>query len=402
MRWGPAGNSPLNTVVMSGLAAILILGAAWYFASDTARPGDGVPTYVPSFAGEQVEQLQRQSIASKHDLKERLALSAAQPESLEIAVTMARRHYDRARREGEPRELGLAQSALGHWWDQPDAPVPVLLMRAAIRQYQHDFAGALVDLKQAIAAEPSNIQAWLSQAAIQQTTGRLSEAAQSCGRIVALSDHIAGHVCLADLASMKGDQDALHRIGRQLQGRRVATSERPWILTVQAEMAERLGRDQEADRLFRAAIAADPASYARVAYADFLLLEGRSGEIDALLEGAPSTDAVLLRRAIAFKRRNDPRAQAAIEELRRRFESSVSRDDSLHLREMARFALEIQGDTSAALALARRNWALQKEPADALLLAAAARAAGHPAAAAPVRDFARDPGLFDVRLDALL
>ena len=108
---------------MSGLAAVLILGTAWYFASDAARPGDGVKTYVPASADEVVEQLQRQSSASKRDLRERLALAAARPESVEIAVAMARRHYDRARREGEPRELGLAQSALGHWWDQAEAPV---------------------------------------------------------------------------------------------------------------------------------------------------------------------------------------------------------------------------------------------------------------------------------------
>jgi predicted Zn-dependent protease len=387
---------------MSGLAAVLILGTAWYFASDATRPGDGVKTYVPASADEVVEQLQRQSSASKRDLRERLALAAARPESVEIAVAMARRHYDRARREGEPRELGLAQSALGHWWDQAEAPAPVLLMRAAIRQYQHDFPGALVDLQEAIAAEPGNIQAWLSQAAIQQTIGKLKEAARSCSQVVALSDHIAGHVCLADLASMKGDKDALDRIGRQLQGRRVGLSERSWILTVQAEMAERLGRDEDAEGLFRSAIATDTGSYSRVAYADFLLTKGRAGEVAAVLQASPATDAVLLRRAIAFKRTSDPGARAAAAELRQRFETSVSRDDSLHLREMARFALDVDGDATAALALARRNWALQKEPADALLLAAAAKAAGLPAEAAPVRAFASDPGLFDVRLDALL
>jgi hypothetical protein len=69
---------------------------------------------------------------------------------------------------------------------------------------------------------------------------------------------------------------------------------------------------------------------------------------------------------------------------------------------MARFALEIDSSPRDALEYAKRNWSLQKEPADALLLAAAARAAGNPEAADPVRRFARDPGLHDVRLYALL
>ena len=394
--------SPLTTLVMSALASVVILGTAWWYAPDTSRPADGAGIYTPASADEVVEHLQRQSDASKRDLQERLARTTTQPPSVEAAVAMARRHYDRARREGEPRELGLAQSALGPWWNQADAPVPVLLMRAAIRQYQHDFAGALADLRQAIAAEPSNAQAWLSQAAIQQTTGMLKDAAQSCRRVVAISDHIAGHVCLADLASLQGDQAAFDRVDRLLKGRRIAPSERAWILTVHAEMAERLGRDADAERLFRAAVATDPGSYSRVAYTDFLLTKGRMGEVEPLLHASPATDAVLLRRAIALKRAKAPGAKAAIAELRLRFESSVARDDSLHLREMARFALEIDDDAAAALPLARRNWALQKEPADALLLAAAARAAGRPQEADPVRDFAREPGLFDGRLDALL
>ena len=259
-----------------------------------------------------------------------------------------------------------------------------------------------MDLKQAVAQEPTNIQAWLSQAAIQQTTGKLDQAARSCSKVVELSDHVAGHVCLNDIASMKGDASAMNRIDQQLSRRRIPVSERGWILTVQAEMAERLGAQSDAEQYFRAAILSDPGSYARVAYADFLLLQNRHGEVEALLKESPPTDAVVLRRAIALKRAAADRAKAVIEELRQRFAVATNRDDSVHLREMARFTLEIEGDARAALALAQRNWILQKEPADALLLAAAARAAGRLEEAAPVREFIRDVGMSDVRLNALL
>jgi tetratricopeptide (TPR) repeat protein len=399
LQWKSAAHWP--AALMAAMAAAVLVASAFYLASEPPRTGDGVATYTPASADEVVEHLQRHSVASKGDLRARLAVSASLTKDPVLAVNLARRHYDRARSEGDPREMGLAQSALGHWWDQTDAPVQVLLMKAAIRQYQHDFEGALQDLGKAISAEPANIQAWLSQAAIQQTVGSLDDAARSCSRLVALSNHVAAHVCLADLASLKGDRSALDKISR-LSGSRSASGEMGWILTVLAEMAERLGRPADADKLFKSAIAADAGSYQRVAYADFLMLQGRAGEVETVLQASPSTDAVSLRRAIALKRTGDPRVAAEVAILRQRFEASMSRGDSLHLRELARFALDIDGNPGAALALAKRNWTVQKEPADALLLAKAAVAAGTPQDADPVRVFVRDPGMFDVRLDALL
>jgi tetratricopeptide (TPR) repeat protein len=396
------GHTPWRTAALSTLSACVIIAAAWHGAPHKASPLQDSETFFPTSDTEIVDQFPASSGASKRDFRQRLELAATDGTSVEVAVAMARRHLERARREGEPREAGLARSALGGWWDLHDVPVPVLLVRAAIRQHDHDFAGALGDLERAIAADPRNVQAWLSQAAIQQTTGRLREAVESCRRIVALSNHIAGHVCLADLASMQGDQDAFERIGRRLEGQKADAAQAGWILTVQAEMAERLGRNVAAEGLFRAAVTALPGSYARVAYADFLLANNRAGEVDALLAAAPPTDAVLLRRAIALKRRGNSHTEALSDELRQRFAPPVGGAGTLHLRELARFQLEIEGDARTALELARRNWTLQKEPADALLLAAAARAAHEPDATAPVRAFVRDPGLFDVRLHALL
>ena len=237
---------------------------------------------------------------------------------------------------------------------------------------------------------------------MQQTVGDLDQAAASCAKVVQLSSHVAGHVCVGDVASLRGDAGALEAIEQRLVGQRMGGAEHGWVRTVQAEMAERLGRDELAERYFKAAIGADPGSYPRVAYADFLLRRGRHVDVEALLNGAPPTDAVVLRRAIALKLDADPRAKEVADELRQRFSLAAERDDSLHLREMARFALDVADDAGAALALAQRNWLLQKEPADALLLARAARAAGSRQAAEPVRAFAHRTGMIDGRLDALL
>ena len=397
VRNGPAYRR-IFAVVMG--IALLAAAGAWLGSNRVDRGGDGPPTSIPT-SDEVIEQLPPQAAASKRDLRAQRRLSAGGSD-VDARVGLAQRHLQRARIEGDPREIGLAQSALGPWWQEQAPPLAIRPVRAAIRQYQHDFDGALADLAEVISQQPADIQSWLSRAAIQQTTGRLAEAEHSCREVVARADHLFGHVCLADLASLRGDGGAFDRVMAQVQSRPVAPGDRQWTLTVLAEMAERIGRSDAIDALFRAAVAAGTDSYARVAYADRLLATQRNADAAALLEVAPATDAVLLRRAIAWQRLSDPRAAAAADELRQRFASSVARGDSLHLREMARFALEIDQMPQRALEYARRNWSLQKEPADALLLAAAARAAGKPDAADPIRRFARDPGLHDVRLDALL
>jgi hypothetical protein len=61
-------------------------------------------------------------------------------------------------------------------------------------------------------------------------------------------------------------------------------------------------------------------------------------------------------------------------------------------RAQARFALAVLGDVPRALALARQNWAEQREPADARLLLEAALAARDKAAAEPVQRWLADTG----------
>jgi hypothetical protein len=84
--------------------------------------------------------------------------------------------------------------------------------------------------------------------------------------------------------------------------------------------------------------------------------------------------------------------------LQERFAAARLRGDSVHRREEARFVLHLLGDAPAALALARENWAVQREPSDARILLEAAAAAGVPGAARPVLRFLARTGLEDVGL----
>jgi hypothetical protein len=89
-------------------------------------------------------------------------------------------------------------------------------------------------------------------------------------------------------------------------------------------------------------------------------------------------DSLLLRLALAEQAL--PEKRVAFErhktDLAARFDAARARGDSLHRREEARFRLAIENDATGALALARANWNVQREPADLRVLVEAARAAG--------------------------
>lgn len=323
-----------------------------------------------------------------------------QPGDLNLALRLARAAIERARRDGDPRELGIAQAALAPWWSRADAPAPVRLLRATIRQSQHDFDAALAELDALLAAPdgqvalPVRAQAELTRAAVLQVRGRLLEASAGCTRLAgpryaALGDAVgwSARVCLAELASLQGQAAAadatLTRLAREIDPQADPASA-AWLALVRAELAERQG-DPRAEALFRQAVQLQPDTYARAAWADWLLDHGRAAEVLALIAEPDPTqlpDALLLRRAIALQRLQgrDTRlaagATAAREALRERFDAAHARGDSTHRREEARYWLELRGDARRALALAEANWAVQREPADARLLADASRAAG--------------------------
>ena len=89
--------------------------------------------------------------------------------------------------------------------------------------------------------------------------------------------------------------------------------------------------------------------------------------------------------------------------LQERLAVADRREPGRHAREQARFALDVQARPGEALRLAQANWALQREPADAVLLLRAALAAGRegePARQALAREL-RGKGWQDARLAAL-
>jgi hypothetical protein len=84
---------------------------------------------------------------------------------------------------------------------------------------------------------------------------------------------------------------------------------------------------------------------------------------------------LLLRLAIAAHRLGGPQAVRWAQAYEERLRAAERRHDYSHQREQAMYLLEVRNDPAAALEAARRNWAVQREPADLRLYARAAVAA---------------------------
>jgi hypothetical protein len=175
-----------------------------------------------------------------------------------------------------------------------------------------------------------------------------------------------------------------------------------WVQTRLAEMAVRLQRWGDAERHYAAALAQGITDqFLLASYADFLLQRGRPQEVVQLLDGWERSDVLLLRLALAGKAAADPRAGDWTRQMRERFDAAALRGDRLHEQEAARFALDAEGKPAEALALAKRNSEVQKEPRDAEILLRTAAAAKQPQAAQPVLQWLRDSHYEDPHLHEL-
>jgi Tfp pilus assembly protein PilF len=381
----------MNTGALTLLAATWLTIAA---GNVVARP------YVPADDGIVLERLPERTDPALAELKRmRLAL-AAQPDDLENATRVARRSIEAARATGDPRFLGQAQAALAPWWVAPDPPTSALLLRATLKQSQHDFPGALADLDRLLARRPNDGQALLTRATVLTVQGRYADARRDCSRLSRLTSALVATACSASVASLNGAAgEAYEALIREVASKGEAAGVREWALTLAAEICARRGSNEAADRHFRAAFALDPGdAYLKGAYADFLLEQGRAREVIALLRTETSNDSLLLRLALAEQALPDQRAafEGHRGDLRDRFAAARMRRDTVHLREEARFELEIMHDSEKALALAQQDWQVQKEPADLRVLAAAARAAGDATARSTVAEWFATTRLEDV------
>ncbi|MEO8565097.1 MAG: hypothetical protein ABI541_01840 [Betaproteobacteria bacterium] len=364
-------------IVGTGLRA---LGVASILFTAFA-PGAGAAPYVPTDDAVVLERLPERGDPKLRELKRMRVALAASPRNLDVAASVARRAITASRETGDPRFLGQAQAALSPWWTLSDAPPVVVLLRATIRQSQHDFDGALADLDKLLMANPRAAQARLTRATVLTVVGRFAEAQSDCRQLVSAAPPLVVAGCLAPPTSLSGGAEGAYAgLVQALETPGTDTGTIEWALTLAAEIAQRRGDPVAAERHFVAALALDPSDpYLKGAYADFLLDSSRPHDVLPLLAADTKNDALLLRLVLAEQQLPDQREAfvAHRSEMAARFDAARRRGDSLHRREEARFRLAVEADSRGALTLARDNWKVQREPADLRVLIDAARAANN-------------------------
>ena len=320
------------------------------------------------------------------ELRRLRAAQAAAPADSQAAAALAKRYFELANAEGDPRYVGYAEAALRPWRAE-DAPAEVLYVRGLLRQYRHDFDGALKDLARALERDPGHFGARAWRAAIYMVRAQYPDAASECAALPGSAGELYATGCRAYAEAATGNARlAFARLSEALRRDSSASAEtRLWVLTRLAEMAWRLEDHAGADRLFNQALALGVEdNFLLAAYADFLLERSRPREVAALLKPWARSDTLLLRLALAEKRLAMKEADTHVQALADRFAAAARRGERLHMAEEARFLLEIKGDARAALAVALDNWKDQREPRDAQIVLEAATKAGDAKAAAPV------------------
>jgi hypothetical protein len=360
----------------------------------------------PSRDDEVVEVLPATAGSRSEDrlLRKRLA---ARPDDPALALSVARRYLDQARESGDPRYAGLALAALRAWPDPAAAPGDIVLMRATLQQYLHEFDASVANLRLLLGRPGSerNPQAWLTLATVLRVQGRYADSDAACREVGRAGGPVYAAACLAENAALRGDVAvALRSFETLLADTRLPASTRGWLMTSLAELEERDGRAAAADAAYRGVLRLGPDTYAAIAYADFLIRQRRPAEALKVLKDETRTDTVLLRLAIAGTLAKAPGSERDVAEMHERIALANERPEArvFHGREQAMFALVVEHAPERALELARGDVARQREPLDLLVFAEAARASGQREAVEEARRLKASVGLHDRRIDAVL
>ena len=305
-----------------------------------------------------------------------------------------------ARQTGDTRYWGRAQAVLAPWWDRPDAPPDLAILQATVQQGRHEFDASRKVLTASLVRAPGNAQGWLNLAALERLSARYAEALIACEAVARAEQALYAAACRLETQSLQGQHQPAAQGLQMLIAKTTVPSQRSWLYSLLAESQERWGHDRAAADAYTRSLALEPDLYTSIAYSDLLLRTGKTSAALQALAALPETDAVVLRRAAAWRRLGDMRWTGARTILQERAAELERRGDdpALHGRELALAALWLDDDAPRALALARRNLLLQREPLDWWVALQSARQAKDGPAVAEFESAIHAAGLRDMRL----
>ena len=120
----------------------------------------------------------------------------------------------------------------------------MLLLRATLQQYLHEFDAAVAHLRLLLARPGSErqSQAWLTLATVLRVQGRYAESDAAC-RAWSPAPSSTRRACLAENAALRGETAAARRsFETMLAARGLPAATRGWLTTSLAELEERDAR----------------------------------------------------------------------------------------------------------------------------------------------------------------
>lgn len=375
--------------------AALAIGLTMVSAAPSAAP------FVPTDDAQVLERLPwRASDATARELAALRGAAAGDAAPVIALVALADRYFDLALERGDPRYVGYAEATLARY---KGTPTPEwLTLRGALRQFRHDFDGALQDFAAALAQDPGHAQAHAWRGAVLLVRAEPALALRECEALRRLERAALAGACEGLALAYAGRLEAATRVLGQALATASSDEQKSWLLTRLGEVAAWQGRLPAAEAHYRAALATGVESvYLRTAWADFLLDTGRSEAVLQALAGQEAADSLLLRLAEAATTLKRPEAARWQQVLQDRYAAARARGDTTHRAEEARFELRLRGNAATALRLAQDNYATQREPRDARILLESAVATGQRAAAQPAIDWLERSGFEDRRLREL-
>ncbi len=388
---------------------LLLFTLSAVFLTPTAQAAP----YTPANDAEVIERLPgRASDPATRRVESLRKQLAARPDDASLRVEIARRYFDMAMAQGDPRYVGYATGALAPLQKatpaEPAMAAAYYQVRGMIEQFSHAFDPALASLAKANELNPTSPEPLLWRSAIFMVQAKYAQAAAECAKLAPLAEPLVGIGCsaYAEGSSKGGLGAAFDKLAAAAKANE--TSAPPlllWQYTRLAEMALRLERFDAAESYYKSALKLGITDqFLLGSYADFLLFRNRPQEVLVLLAEWERSDILLLRLALATKQSKDPRAADLATQLRTRFREAAKRGDRLHEQEAARFELDIEQNPKKALDLALANYSTQKEPRDAEILMRAAldpANAGKVKQALPALVWWRETGYQDSQINAL-
>lgn len=326
--------------------------------------------------------------------------TTAPPSDPEQLAELVQAQIQQARSSGDPRFLGYAEGLLKQWDGSLTDRLRVL--KATIDQSNHRFEIArkeLNDVLQSSRDRRQSLQALLMLANMELVQGHYDSAAQLCDQLNQRLPGLIAASCQAQAMARTGQAEAAYGQLNQAFGQagNAPDTSRLWALGTLGDIAAQLD-DPAAETHWRQLLAMAPDDlYTRAQLAEWHLNRGESAQTLALTDGYEAVDSLAVIRAIAMKQAGHPDAKRLSAALAERFAEAQWRGNLLHQRDIARYQLDITGETRQALEHARTNWADQREPADTRLLLRAASAADNHDQLAVVRNWLAQHNQRDAR-----